>query len=227
MNALALIPARKGSKGIPDKNKTLVQGRELIRFTLDEAVLATSLSKIIVSSNDEDILHIAADYPGVQALRRPERLATDETKTIEVIREVLDHLDGKEPDCVVLLQATAPLRRAAQIDEALRLFTTAGTRIDSLASVARLLEPHPLKIKKIEDGLLVSFIENGDSELPRQALPPAYRLNGAIYIARTTLIREKGTLLGRTLPYIMDERDSINIDAPSDLVQLEWRLRER
>jgi CMP-N-acetylneuraminic acid synthetase len=186
---------------------------------------------VFLSTDDDDVMRIAAEYPPIQVMeRRPPHLATDTARTIDVVLHVLDAMETRGatlPAYIALLQPTAPMRTARHIDEAVELMRSAhGTR-DSLASVARLYEPHPHKVKKIEDGLLVSFIEGADSETPRQELPPAYRLNGAIYIAGVEMLRRRRTFFNKTIPYVMDERDSINIDSPEDLELLEIRLQQR
>lgn len=224
MTFWAVIPARAGSKGIPNKNRFCVMGKELIRYTLEECMKVSALSRIILSTDDELIAHIASEYEGIECLfPRPQHLANDSAKIADVLVHVLDWAGG-QPEFIVLLQPTAPLRKASLIDAAIN-FMIAHDEFDSLASVVRLEEPHPFKLKKIESGRLVPFIDNTNSEISRQDLPPAYKLNGAIYIVRTQALRAHKKILTNTYPFIMDSENSLNIDTMNDVVLFQEMLK--
>ncbi len=123
---------------------------------------------------------------------------------------------------VVLFQPTSPLRTSEQVDSAIRLAVETG---ESVISVALIDEPHPYKVKMIENGVIRSFIAVADSELPRQELPKAYRLTGAIYVAsRETIMNRYSLLSERPLPFLMDHY--ANIDSEIDLKWLQFLIAE-
>lgn len=221
MNCMCIVPARANSKGLPGKNKIMAAGRELVRYTLELASACTCLDKIVVSTDDEDIINISADYPRVEVpFRRPEHLATDTAATIDVVEHVLNFYREKlyVPDTVLLLQVTSPIRTLDDIKNCLDLLTE-NKEIDSIVSVEKIEEPHPYKMKTISaDGCLQPLIKGTSSEIPRQILPPVYKLNGAIYLSRTESIYTHHSFFGsKCCPYIMS--GCINIDRAEDLQQ--------
>src|SRR6266511_4265013 len=133
MEVVALVPARGGSKGIPRKNLAPLAGKALIRWTIDAARAAETVTRVVVSTDDDEIATEAHD---VDVLRRPSELAADDTPMLAVIRHALSHI---EPcDVLVLLQPTSPMRRADHIDGAVRLLLETGA--DSVVSVVEV--PH-------------------------------------------------------------------------------------
>ena len=225
---LGIIPARSGSKGIPNKNIANLNGKPLIYYTIRESLKADCLERIVVSTDSKEIAEIATSLGIDVPCIRPKHLATDTSKTIDVILHMLDFLqsnDNYKPDIVILLQPTAPLREAFQIDDAVNCLLNSPA--DSLVSLCRLHEPHPYKLKSIKDGFVQPFIEGTTSCSPRQLLPEVYKLNGALYIAyRDTLYKKQSFFGEKVLPYIMDDYCSVNIDGPLDLKLAELLLNE-
>ena len=118
LSVLALVPARGGSKGIPGKNIIPLGGKPLIAWTIEAAKAVDTIDRLIVSTDDEAIAHVAQDYKCEVPFLRPPELAEDETAGIDVVLHALDELDYF--DVIVLLQPTSPFRTAAQIDEAIK-----------------------------------------------------------------------------------------------------------
>jgi CMP-N,N'-diacetyllegionaminic acid synthase len=228
MKILGVIPARGGSKGIPRKNIALLRGRPLIAYTIDAALAATSLERIIVSTDDVEIAAVSRGL-GAEVLMRPAELAMDETSTVSVLQHVVAELvgTGYRPDAVMTLQPTSPLRTSTHIDEAARAFTN-DPLADSLVScieVPHVFHPHSV-MRLTAEGTLVPFLD-----LPqpgrRQDKELVFARNGAaIYITRTARLGEF-IFGGRLIPYMMPEAASIDIDIPPDLAIAERLLAEQ
>ncbi len=216
---VAIITARGGSKGIPRKNLHTILGRPLIAYTIQAALQAGTITRTIVSTDDEAIADVSRRYGAEVPFRRPWHLATDTATSLAVLQHALTYLAEKEgelADLVVCLQPTSPLRSAEDIDRAVNLCLDSGA--DSVVSVCR-VKHHPYWMKKIVNGKVWSLM-NGSEDLytRRQDLPPVYRLNGALYVTRTKVLLEENRMLGKhTVPYIMPEEKSLDIDTPLDL----------
>jgi len=220
---LALIPARGGSKGVKNKNIRLVDGKPLISYTINTAKKSECFEDIVVSTDSEEIAKVARVYGASVPFIRPAELSYDKTKSIDVVIHALDTL-GKDYDAVCLLQPTSPLRKVEDIKEALIKYEEKGKL--TLVSVAELGDPHPHKVKLIEDGSLIPFIPGTQCEVPRQLLPTCYFLNGAIYIVDVNFAKQKQTFFDEnTVPYIMPSERSVNIDSESDLLLVELLLK--
>ncbi len=185
---LAVIPARGGSKGIPNKNIEPLLGKPLIHWTIEAAQSSRYIDQLILSSDDERICAIAeaagCDVPFI----RESGLATDEAETIEVVIDVLDRIQGFE--VVILLQPTSPLRTSADIDKCLELLV--DCRAKTAVSVTP-VEEHPFLMYSLgADARLDSFIkvDLGTSFCVGRATPCLFALNGAIYAAEVDWLRE-------------------------------------
>jgi CMP-N-acetylneuraminic acid synthetase len=233
MNLLAIIPARGGSKGIPRKNLAPVAGLPLLAWTCRAALESRSLSRVILSTEDSEIAERGREF-GVEApFLRPAELAQDETPTLPVIRHALEFLaerEGYRPDAIVLLQPTAPLRRAEHIAGAVsRLVKTGAEAVVSVSPVPAHFHPYWVFDLDGDDRLKPAHPDGGPERYPRrQALPPAYTRNGAVYVARTRLILQENSLYGPApAAYVMRPEDSVNVDAPADLARAEEALLQR
>lgn len=226
LKILGLIPARGDSKGIPLKNIVPLGGRPLIAYTLAAARAARHLTRCIVSTDAARIRALClAEGADVPFLRPPE-LARDNTPTMPVVLHALDAL-AEAYDAVMILQPTTPFRTAADIDRSIELLVADPTA-DSVISVVKVEDKHPVRMKRIEDGVLVDlpWIEDREGQ-PRQSLPECFLRNGAIYLTRTSVLREQKLFRGkRSLAYIMPAERSINIDHRLDLLLAEAVLKE-
>lgn len=223
--ALAIIPARGGSKGVPHKNIREVAGRPLIAYTIKAAQASKVLTRCIVSTDDRETAAISTAL-GCEVMERPAELAQDDTPTISVIKHVFDVLEsqGESFEYGLVLQPTSPLRIGLDIDSALQALSQSGA--DSVVSVYQVSDHHPARMYKLENGHLVSFDEEF-ATARRQDLPPVYHRNGAIYAFRRSLL-EHNTLMGTNIiPYIMAEDRSLNIDTEYDLVLADFILSRR
>ena len=224
-NRIAIIPARSGSKGIPNKNIYKLIGRPLIDYTIKAALESNCFERVIVSTDCKKIAKIAEECGAEVPFLRPESLAGDTAKSIDAVLDVLDRLADKYQTCC-LLQPTAPLRSAEDIQAAIQSFESSGK--DALVSVSRFEEPHPYKLKIIEAGNLKPFINGKESEVPRQLLPQCYCLNGAIYLNKVKFLEENRTFFAKeTEAFLMPEERSVNIDTKLDLILAEVLLKSR
>lgn len=218
---LAIIPARGGSKGIKRKNMLLLEGIPLIQYTITAAVNSRLINRVMVNSDDEEIIKYAGEQ-GIETLIRPAELAQDHTPMKDVINHHLDFLKQTEnyvPNIIVLLQPTSPLRGAKHIDEALDKMLNCDC--DAMVSVEE--EPHlhsPYSVMKInEEGYLEFFLKEGEKFTSRQEKPKFYARNGAaIYAVTTEAYQTTGSLYGtKCVPYEMLPEDSVDIDSPLDV----------
>lgn len=218
MEVLAVIGARGGSKTLPGKNVALLGGKPLIAWTIEAALGATSVSRVVVTTDDDAIAKAARDFGADVPFRRPAELALDETPGNEAVIHAVQWLrehQGYVPDIVVSLQPTSPARTAADIDAALAQMAATGA--DSVVSVTP-ADPHPYWTKCLDaDGWMRDLIPMTPPIVRRQELPPVFSLNGAIYAARLdVLLSTRSWYTNRTSAYVMPAERSFDIDTAMD-----------
>jgi len=220
---LGVIPARGGSKAIPRKNIKPLLGRPLIAYTIASALKSKLLTRVIVSSDDKEIIEISKRYGADVPFVRPKELATDLSLATDVIRHAVletERLEGMEYDYVVMLQPTTPLRTAEDIDEALKKLIETGA--DSVISVVNVGPMHPVRMKRIIDDRLADYAEEEVENMPKELLPPVYIRNGAIYAVKRKILVDGRSFKGDDCrPYVMPEERSINIDSKIDFLLAE------
>lgn len=210
---LAIIPARGGSKGLPRKNVLPAGGRPLIAWTIEAALNADCVSRVVLSSDDDEIIAVAKEYGCDVPFKRPAALASDEAATMGVVLHALTELRGY--DYVVLLQPTSPLRNAKDIDAAFERMMKAGA--PSCVSVCPVEEPPYWMYQLGPSDRLRNVVETPAFSHRRQDLPDVYILNGAIYISRVDeLIKSKRFVTVDTVGYVMPRDRSIDIDTRQD-----------
>ncbi len=227
---LAIVPARGGSKRLPQKNILNIAGKPLINWTIEAGLGSTFINRLIVSTDDSNIADIArssgADVPFI----RPDNLSLDSTTSFEVIEHCLSWVkenEGVEYDYIILLQPTSPLRNDKDINNAFNiLFDKNAQAVISLCET----EHSPLWSNTIdEDSSMKSFLKPDINKTPSQDLPKYYRLNGAIYICQTkALLREKNLYLKDNIyASIMSKKNSIDIDDQIDFDLAELYLNNK
>ncbi|MDY0181595.1 acylneuraminate cytidylyltransferase family protein [Aliarcobacter skirrowii] len=210
---LAIIPARGGSKRLPRKNVLDLCSKPLIAYTIEAALKSKNINKVIVSSDDEEILDISKKF-GADIIKRPIDLANDTATTFDTIKHTIDNFE--KYDYIVLLQPTSPLRNENHIDEAIELLEK--KKADAIVSVCE-MEHSPLWSNTLpKDGNMSNFLKDEILNKRSQDLDKFYRLNGAIYICKTEkLIENKSFLLKENIfAYIMNREYSIDIDEEID-----------
>lgn len=216
---IAIIPARAGSKGVPGKNKRVVAGKPLIAYSWEAAKAARSIDRIIVSTDDEDIANLA-EISGVEVVRRPAKIAADDSPVIDAVLHALKESGIAAPRVVVLLQPTSPLRSGADIDRAVAMFEVSGTPV---CSVCRVDDAHPARMYRVENEMMVPLMPEL-AAVRRQELPALFHRNGALYVFGPEQLRIGKIICDQMLPYEMAPEQSVNVDSELDIAVLEALL---
>ena len=226
-HVLALVPARGGSKGIPDKNMRPLAGRSLLEYAAEAAAASGVVDRSVLSTDSE---RVAAEgrRAGLEVpFLRPSALARDATPMLTVIEHALDALehDGWAAEVVLLLQPTSPLRRPEHIRAAVQQLRDSGA--DSVVTVVELPRHFsPDYVMRVDDGRLVPFLAEGGRVTRRQDARPAFVRDGTVYAFWSRTVRETRSIYGRDCrPLVLSARDSMTIDAPDDWNEAERRLR--
>ena len=226
-NIVGIIPARGGSRGIPRKNIIKLKNKPLIYYSISEAKKSKFLSKIVVSTEDQEIANVAKKYNAF-IIKRPKNLATDSSQIIDVLRHaitVLEKLDNMKIEFVLLLQPTSPLRTSKDIDRAITKFL--NSKCDSLISVTE-SNHSPYFMYKLKNNFLKPLLKRPTTSTRRQDMPKTYQINGAIYVTKRDTIMKKKNLFGKKiLAYVMSPEKSVDIDSPIDLIMAENLLKLR
>jgi len=225
---LALIPARGGSKSIPRKNIQPFAGHPLIVYSIAAGLSAQTVTRLIVSTDDEEIADLSCQYGAEAPFLRPPEHAQDNTPDLPVFQHALEWLsdhEGYQPEIVVQLRPTSPFRRVWHIDQAV-YHLLERPDADAVRTVCIPFQ-NPFKMWRIgADGLMqpLMTIEHPEAyNLPRQVLPEVYWQTGYVDAAWTDTILQKGSMTGdRILPLVIDSSEWIDIDSPDD-----WRRAER
>lgn len=220
INILGIIPARAGSKRVPGKNMRLLNGKPLVAYALAAALDSRRLTAIAVSSDDESILSFASEYnANIHCIHRPDYLSTDQSTALEYTQHALKFLEEKASlkfDLIVIIQATSPFTTGADIDSVLECLEV--TNADCAASVRSVPHDiHPIKFKRIKNGLLVPFIEPENGRMATHQLESVYVRNGAVYATRIDLIQKNQLLNEHCAAFIMPDERSLDINTEMDL----------
>jgi CMP-N,N'-diacetyllegionaminic acid synthase len=219
VTTLALIPARGGSKGIPGKNIVDLYGKPLIAWTIQAALAAECIDRVVVSTDAPDIAQVARDHGAEVPFTRPAELSGDEASSLAVALHALRHYEtelGVEVDTLVLLQPTSPFRGGSDIDLALaRMRETGAPSVISVVAARH----HPTLLHVMDHaGRLVRCDPGQNSETRRQKFSRVFAPNGAIYGVRAAILHAGGSWYGEgVLGYEMAEKASLDIDEPWDL----------
>ena len=219
-HVLGVIPARGGSKGVPGKNIRHVGGKPLIAWTIEAAQSSKFLDRVVLSSDDLEIISVAQKHNCDAPFVREPQLAEDTTPTIDVVLDALNRCPDYE--WVVLLQPTSPLRTSQDIDQSIE--RCMALNAPSCVSVC-LAQESPYWMFTLNQGARLAALLPNQAVTRRQDLPPVYSLNGAIYVANAEwLKRERKFLTSETVAYEMPVERSLDIDTESDFLQLKFLL---
>lgn len=223
---VALVPARGGSKGVPGKNIKQLGSKPLIAWAIEAAAETDAVDRTVVSTDDGDIASVAREW-GADVADRPAHLATDDSLVVDTVRHTVETLGAgaDPPRYVVMLEPTTPFRRPADIEACLDRLTDPG--IDSVATFTD-AEVNPHRTWRIGDGEPETFLPEGTPWQPRQALPDAYQLNGAVYAFDVDAVTDEGPslLFGDPGAVVMPPARSLDIDTELDFVVAETLLEE-
>lgn len=225
---LAIIPARGGSKSIPRKNIRAFAGHPLVAYSISAGLAASSVDRVIVSTDDEEIAAVSCRYDAEIPFMRPAEYSQDDTPDLPVFRQALEWLvehEGYAPDIVVQLRPTSPFRRVRHIDSAVELLL-ARPDADAVRTVCVPFQ-NPFKMWQIDShGFMRPLMQTEHPEpynLPRQALPDVYWQTGYVDATRAHTILKKDSMTGENiLPLIIGAEEWVDIDSKDD-----WRRAER
>ena len=208
----ALIPARGGSKGIPNKNLRIFKGKSLIEWTIMQAISSHYIKRVIVLTDDLKIAEVSKNCGAEIPFIRPKYLATDSSPIIETITYTLEKLP--ELSDLILLQPTSPLRRVSDINNIVELRNI--HKRHSAVSVCQVSE-HPELMFRIKKDSIFSYLPEKKTSKLRQDHEKIYILNGAIYLStREHLLKNLDFISKETLPYLMEKKYSVDIDYEED-----------
>ena len=228
MKTLGIVPARGGSKGIPRKNIVSLLGKPLLAYTAQAALAAKRVTRVVLSTEDEEIAAVGKKWGLDVPFLRPKELALDDTPTIPVLQDVVRKLAaaGEQYEAILVLQPTSPLRRPEDIDGSIALLERTGA--DSVMAFVDVGEKHPARMKLITtEGLVLDppFAEPFEGQR-RQDLPKMYLREGSIYLTRQAVLMQQDSVKGRDCrAWIIPEDRACNIDTPFDLFIAEQMLR--
>lgn len=223
---IAIIPARGGSKGLPGKNVRPLNGKPLIAYAIEAALKAKHIDRVIISTDDEEIARVAVEYGAELPFMRPSKLASDTAMAIDNYIYTIGRLEeegGKPIDDFVVLQPTSPLRIAEDIDGAIDLFEQ--KKADSVISYCQ--EAHPITWHKYldEEGRFVDIFDANIKN--RQENRVSYYPNGAVYVFRTAMIRDRKYYTDKSFAYVMPRTRSVDIDFIEDFEYAEFLLKRK
>ena len=225
---IAIIPARGGSKGLPGKNIKKLCGKPLIAHTIEAALQAEGIDRVIVTTDSEEIAKIAKCYGAEVPFLRPAELAGDTSSAIDVYLHAVSYLQGitkTKIDKFMVLLPTAPLRSAKNIEQALREFKE--KKATTLISMKEADTPISWYYQMDGEGRVQNLgIDEKNAVSNRQVNGCSYIPNGAIYILDTELLREKRTYYcDNTIAYVMSAKDSVDIDTELDFMIAETIMK--
>ena len=227
MRNIAVIPARSGSKGLPDKNIKELRGKPLMAYTIEAARESGKFDTVHVSTDSFRYAEIAKEYGADVPFLRAEELASDSASTWDAVKYVLAEYEkrGKVYDTVTVLQPTSPLRTAADIAGVFRLFEE--KQANMVSSVCE-MEHSPLWSNVLpEDLSMAEFEDESVADLPRQSLPVYYRENGAVYLLKVSHLMQGGNIYKNgCYAYIMEKLHSVDIDDQLDFLVAETILNQ-
>ena len=214
---LAIIPARGGSKRLPNKNILPLNGKPLISYSINAALNSKYIDEVIVTSDSKKILHIAKKY-GANIIKRPSSLASDTSSTFDALKHAIElyKQNGKQFDYIILLQPTSPLRKSKHINEAVKMLFKRDAK--AIVSITKAIHSPLWSFKAKKNKKLDKIFESKFMKKRSQDLPVFYNVNGSIYICDTKqLLKEETILISNDIyGYEMSNKYSVDIDDAID-----------
>ena len=225
MNILSIIPARIGSKGIPEKNLLRIGNHTIVERSLFTAIATNMINDIIVSTDSEKIQKIVNMHGDYAPFIRPNELSTDTAGSLEVIQHSLKYAEEKfkkKYDYIVLLEPPCPFRLPRHIEHAINL--AANKNASSVVSLIEVGDYHPIRMKKMNsDGSIDGIIQIEPDGMRRQDQSPIYIRNCAVYVFLPKIIKKNKLWGSSPFGFEMDRKlYGINIDEPADFFAAEW-----
>ena len=229
---LALVPARRGSKGLPLKNIRPLHGKPLLAWPIAAARASRYVDRVVLSTDDAEFADIGRQAGADVPFLRPAEFASDTSPSIEFILHAIDTLQAKGDsyDYLVLLEPTSPLTEASDVDAALEKLVAHRETATSIVGVSALVSSHPAFAVRLDaHGLLQPFAAASFGQLPRrQDVPELFALDGSLYISTVAALREqRGFCHEHTLPYVTPRHKSLEVDDLLDFICIEAIMAQR
>lgn len=229
---LAVVPARRGSKGLPLKNIRLLRGKPLLAWPIEAARASRYVDRVIISTEDAEFANIAQQAGADAPFLRPAALASDTSPSIDFLLHAIDALTaaGEQYDYLVLLEPTSPLTEASDIDAALQRLVSCQAEADAIVGVTAMTTAHPaFAVSLAEGGLIQPYAVPSFGQMPRrQDIEPLYSLDGSLYISTISALQcERSFYHQRTLSYITPRWKSFEVDDLLDFVCIEAILAQQ
>ena len=229
---LGIIPARKNSKRVHNKNMQLINNKPLIYYTILQSLKSRNITDVVLSTDSKKILSYGKKFKKLHTpFLRPSKLARDKIETFPVIKHAMVFMENMKKiqyDYIILLQPTCPMRSSVDIDKAIDLLVK--KKADTVISISDVGANHPLRMKKIlKNGQLANIFNNLKNEnmQPIQKLKKFYIRNGAIYVSKRDVITRSNSIVGKKIfPYLMSQDKSINIDTRDDLFLARLKMKK-
>jgi CMP-N,N'-diacetyllegionaminic acid synthase len=224
MFVLGIIPARGGSKRLPQKNLRLLVGKPLVAWAIEAARQARGIDRLMVSSDDDKVLGLAAAYDSRLPLRRPAELCNDTSLAIDYVEHAIRMLEASEKlrvEAVAIIQPSSPLTVASDIDNAIELLEASGA--DTVVSVIEVAHDlHPAKFKTMQGNRLLPYFEHESGRMAAHELPRVFVRNCSVYVTRRNVIDERNIIGDDCRGYVMPRERSIDINDEMDLAFAEF-----
>ncbi len=229
-SVLAIIPARGGSKGLPEKNIREFCGKPLIAWTIEQALASQYVDRVLVTTDSLKIADISLKYGAIVPFIRPKNLATDTATSIDVIVHLIEYeaMCGRTYDYMVLLEPTSPLRDVSDIDGSIEMLVNSKVA-RSVVGVSKAECSHPAFLFSVEDGLMNPMLDSGTSVLRRQDLTQHYYfLEGSVYVTEISVLLKRRSFYHRqTAPWVVERYKSLEIDELSDFIAAEALMKAK
>jgi len=218
---LALITARGGSKGVPGKNIMMAGGKPLVAWSIEAARKSKYIDRLIISSDDDEIISVASAFGCDAPFVRPSELANDDAITYDVAIHAIDFLEERF-NILVVLQPTSPLRIAEDIDRCIECSLSTGSCVSLVET-----DKSPYWMYKLPtESSMVPLLQSDKAILRRQDAPPIFMLNGAVYAVDCNWLKRNGSFINDdTVPYVMPKDRSLDIDTHDDFEIFERLLK--
>lgn len=224
---MGIIPARGGSKGIPGKNIRLLGGKPLIYYAAHAARESGLVDRLLLTTDSTEIAEVGKGLGIEVPFLRPKELAQDNTPMFPVIDHAIHFVEneGWQPDIILLLQPTAPLRRPEHLRAAVKILE--DTKCDAVASVVDVPQHYaPDFVMRLEDGKLRPFLEGGERITRRQDTRPAYSRDGTVYAFWRDVFIHKRSIYGEDCrPLLIPRELSCNLDTMDDWAEIEQKIK--
>lgn len=226
---LAIIPARGGSKGLPEKNIKLLYDKPLIAWTIEQAKECIYIDEVFVTTDSEKIANVSREYGIKIPFLRPAYLAQDSSSSMDVVEHVLSYYESKKVyfDYIILLEPTSPLRKKNDLDSAIQIAIN-NENADGVVSLGEVHMEHPMIVKKINDeGYIEPYIDDVKKITQRQQADKAYFPYGVIYMIKTSIFKkEKAFYTNNVLPYFIERWQNYEVDDIYDFIAIEAILKK-